>query len=373
MLNLSTSRKYLIWGTHIEALRTKLKLSEYVNIAGFVDNRICETTLKNTAVYDAKDVLDQNYFFIIVESLQDYNEIKKQLLASGKKEFTDFVYYEWIEKKLVYLHGNCHMGILNEMLSSVPEFSQRYAIYPYTAIHNNKAGFVDENILKNTDVFIHQDIQKDNAFGYRFSDEYLLPQLNRHCLTMTIPNLFGLGNIYFPQSYENERNPRLNVDKNGMFPQGDRFIDQCVANAMDVDQILRSIEEEAPFTEAEIHNNFNVYMKKISDREKNWDISIHDFILNNYQTHQLFYNPGHPTNFVMAEIAKQVLHKLDICGNPHCERTMDNHEEIVYPCVRKALSLNWKQTELRKGRFAKKIKDKMDIREYVTEYIWWNY
>jgi DNA polymerase-3 subunit alpha len=25
------------------------------------------------------------------------------------------------------------------------------------------------------------------------------------------------------------------------------------------------------------------------------------------------------------------------------------------------------------NQYAKKIKDKMDIREYVTEYIWWNY
>ena len=373
MVQLSTSRKYLIWGTHIEAWRSKLKFSEYLNIEGFVDNNVRETTLKGDPIYHSADVLDKPYFFIIVETLENYNEIKKQLMASGKKEFIDFIYYDWIEKKLVYLHGNCHMGILNPMLSSVEEFNEQYAIYPYTAIHNNKDGFVDENILKNIDVFLHQDIQKDNAYGYPFSDEYTLPQLKEDCLRIAIPNLFGLGNIYFPQFYWNERNLHLNVDQNGMFPHGDKFIDRCVENAVDTDEIIRLIEEGSPFTEEEILDNFHMYMNKIRERQNNWDISIYEFILQNYQTHQLFYNQGHPTNIVMAEIARQVLKKLGICGEPDTERTMDNHEEIIYPCVAKTLSLTWKQTELRKSRFAKKINPKMDIREYVKEYIWWNY
>ena len=158
-----------------------------------------------------------------------------------------------------------------------------------------------------------------------------------------------------------------------MFPHGDKFIDRCVENAVDTDEIIRLIEEGSPFTEEEIWDNFHLYMKKIGERQKNWDISIYDFIQKNFQTHQLFYNQGHPTNIVIAEIAKQIFHKLGICGDPYSEKTMDNHEEIIYPCVIKALSLNWKQTELRKSRFAKKLKAKMDIREYVKEYIWWNY
>ena len=149
MVKLSPSKKYLIWGTRIGALKLKNRLSKHFNIEGFVDNNISERFIKNDIIYNPLDVLDKPYFFIIVATLQNYNQIKKHLITSGKREFIDFIYYAWIEKKIVYLHGNCHMRVLDIMLSSVEEFNEHYTIYPYVLIQDNKDGFIDENILNN--------------------------------------------------------------------------------------------------------------------------------------------------------------------------------------------------------------------------------
>ena len=213
----------------------------------------------------------------------------------------------------------------------------------------------------------------NNKDGYKLSDEYIEQYLNKNCLNITVPNLFGFGKAFFPQFCWNKRNKPLNADRNGMFPHADIFIDKCVENSKNEDEIVQLIQEGEPFTEKEILDTFNESMKKLLERQSNWDISIYDFIQNNYQKQQLFYDQGHPTNIVMAEITKQVLKKLNIHGEPYCEQAMDAHEEFVYPCVSKALSLNWKQEEIRKSTDAKKIEDIMDLKEYVKEYIWWCY
>lgn len=50
---------------------------------------------------------------------------------------------------------------------------------------------------------------------------------------------------------------------------------------------------------------------------------------------------------------------------------MDEYEELLYPCVSKALGLNWDQKYLRQHSL-RKLCEKMDAEEYIKEYIWWN-
>lgn len=372
MLKIPKQRKCLIWGTGFEGLRFRYTICDEVNIVGFVDNYANESSFKGDVIYRPENVMGDEYYYFIATSESVYLEIKKQLINEGKQEFKDFAYYKWYLNKLIYLHGNCHMKILQQMLLSVEEFEKNYSIYPLTLIFESN-GEIDENVLRNIDIFIHQDIRIENAFGYKQCDEYVRKYLDEKCLDITVPNVLGYGKAFFPQDKWNQRNKILNKDRNGMFPYGDIFIDNCIQKSMTTEEIVLEILEGNPFSKQEIEDNFNLYMGKLLERQKNWDFEIYDFIMENYKEHQLFYNQGHPTNIIMKEIAKKTLRKLGIEGEPYCEEIMDMYEEFVYPCVANVLSLKWSQKEIRKSKIARKIAMKMDMEEYVREYVWWCY
>lgn len=84
----------------------------------------------------------------------------------------------------------------------------------------------------------------------------------------------------------------------------------------------------------------------------------------------MFYDRGHPTNIVIREIVSRLLDELGVDGIPGDAEEMNNHEEFVYPCVARALGLNWKQEEIRKGKNRRKVR-KMDMIEWLEEYAWW--
>lgn len=324
---------------------------------------------------EAKSLGLESYFIILAMTENAYAEIKRQLYEAGYKEFENFAYYQFFLKKIALLHGNCHMTIIRRFLLSSEKFSNQYVIYPLPAIQNIKEKYIDEQVLENCDLFIHEDIRADNEFGFGLSDEYILPKLKGECVKITIPNLFGMGGAFFPQVTGNRHNPAIrgNQDKNGIFPHGDIVIDRAVEMGKKEKEILSLMEGE-PFSEEEIQNNFWRYMNKIQERERNWDISIYDFISMNYKKKKLFFDPGHPTNIVMKEIALGILKKLGmedekIC----CKEEMNSHEVFVYDTVRKALGLEWRDIEIRKGMNGKKLAAKMAREEYVKEYLFWCY
>lgn len=380
MLSLKQNVKYVVWGTGIRAAQFSYINKKTVNIEFYIDNQVERDDWffmgKRVLNYDeAQSFGLENYFIIVATNENAYAEIKRQLCEAGHKEFENFSYYQFFLKKIVLLHGNCHMAIIRKFLLSSEKFSKQYVVYPLPAIHNMKGKYIDEQALKNCDLFIHEDIRADNEFGFEFSDKYILPKLRKECVKITIPNLFGMGTAFFPQVTGNEHNPAIrgNKDKNGIFPHGDTVIDRAVEMGKKTEEILSLIEKDN-FSEEDIHNNFRQYMNKIQDREKNWDIPIYHFISMNYRKKKLFFDPGHPTNVVMREIALGILRKLGIEDEKiDCKEEMDSHEMFVYDVVRKALGLEWQDVEIRKGRNGKKLADKMTRDEYVKEYLFWCY
>ena len=92
--------------------------------------------------------------------------------------------------------------------------------------------------------------------------------------------------------------------------------------------------------------------------------------MDNFRDKQLFYDQGHPTNFVIREIVLKLMKLLGIEGTPNEAAEMNIHEEFVYPYVTEALNLKWQQKYIRKRDSAKKLKP-MDLITYVQEYVWW--
>ncbi len=374
--------RYVVWGTGVHAAQFLYGNQNLTYIEFFIDNNA--SAGQNECLFFGKKVLKFNdiqkdylekFFLILATSKKVYMAISRQLHEMGYREFINFAYYQYFDKRVVLLHGNCHMDIIRRFLLSSESFADNYAVYPLPLIQDIEEKCIEENVLRHCDLFIHEDIRAENEFGYKLSDEYVLPRLKKECKEITVPNLFGMGQAFFPQMIWNEHNPPLcgGKDTNGFFPFADTVIDEAVKREENYEEILSFIQGEV-FLAEEIQKNFWTYMEKIREREKKWDIPIYDFIIRNFKKKKLFYDPGHPTNVVMKEIALGILEKIGITDDHiFCEEKMDSVEGFVYDFVRETLEIEWEDNEVRKGSWAKKLGTKMTKEEYIREYLFWCY
>lgn len=320
------------------------------------------------------------YIVIAVGRISTYLELAGQLNELGLVEFDDYIYYKWLDKKLVLLHGNCHMHIIKSYLESSNKFAEKYEFYPNPLICNNKEGKIADKVFDYCDLWIHEDIQEDNEYGYLLSDVYIrgkwLGGGNYNKKEIIIPHLFGMGNAFFPQAAWNRRNEAINnaKEKNGMFPHADIIIDKCVEKGMKVEDIIAFCKGDSALERNVIIDNFNKYMDKIKKREKAWDIKIYDFIMENYKKNKLFYDGGHPANIIFKRICIDILREINIVGEDlHTNIFLDDFENPVYPTVKKCLKLEWNEYEIRKSQTGRKMCDHMDFDEYIREYLWWSF
>lgn len=265
------------------------------------------------------------------------------------------------------------MSFISAFLKSSKEFKTKYSIADIPPIFEIKKE-ISPALLKICSLFIHEDIRPDNQFGYKLSDEYILPQLNRNCKIICVPNLFGFGEMFYPNYVENKKNfpLLLGTEWNGMFPHGCKIIEEGLSLKKTVDEIFIQVSSPSAIPKKDIIRNFKSYIEKLEKREKNWDIKIVNFIKKNYKKVQLFYDRGHPTNFLMEEICRELLALLGMNGKGiHINWSMDTHEEFVYPCVKSTLKLRWSQFSIRNSSSAKKMTATMNLHEYVNEYVYW--
>lgn len=374
MVHVGNARKIALWGTGLEAVR--FMYSTDLNVELVIDsNRVLDDwTFRGLPVKKTTEIPNlKDYYIVIATSEGVYIQICDELLSQGLEEFNDFCYSKHIEKKLVVVHGNCHATLIKKMLTSVELFNNEYAIYPLSAICGIKEGYIRDGLLKNCDVFIHQDIRPDNSYGYRFSDEYILPKVREGAVKITIPNLYGVGRMIFPKvtRYTNPQWILAGRDHNGMFPHKNELIEELVKNGKGIEEIIDTLKGRC-ISEQEILCNFENEIEKIRIREQNWDIKMSQFILNNYKEKKLFYDHEHPTNIILEEIALQVLKILGICDvKVECTDRNDLYEEPVLPWVKEVLGMKWEQEYIREGNSGRKIKVNMTLDDYVREYVWW--
>ena len=367
-------RDVVIYGTGINALKCVSFLEQNgIEIQYMLDGRDGIGRFKNYSVYKPVHEKLKNKFIVVASSYETYFTIKKNI--GPMQEFKDFIYYLWIDKKMVFLHGNCHMDVIEGYLKSSDEFAKEFAIYPTPRICTKKK--LNEKIIKYMDVWIHEDIRSNNVFGYEYSDEYVGKFIKKNAIRIVMPHLYNLGVGFFPHAREtNDKNaPLLNgAYENGFFPHRDNIIDKCINESMPLEEIYSYVNEDNILPEEYTVNNFNIYIEKIKQREKAWDIKILDFILENYKKYKLFYDMGHPTNIVLKKISVEILAYLGIKDdNIHTDTKLDYHEVPIYPWIRKVLKMEWKEEFIRIDKDAIKCKDTMDIKEYIKEYVWWCY
>lgn len=165
-------KEIVIWGTGLEAEELYYHIrNKDIRVLYFLDNNAEPGKLHGCEVKkpDRENTQD---CFIVVATSRWYGQIAEQLRSYGRREIKDFVLYKAWNKQIVLMHGNCYMGVLGHFMRTSEEFNSKYYIYPAPLVHENTKGYIEPELLTNSDVLIYQDIRNNNKFGEKLSAEY---------------------------------------------------------------------------------------------------------------------------------------------------------------------------------------------------------
>lgn len=286
-------------------------------------------------------------FFYLISTAKFYEEIKKILLAMGLLEFEDFIPSLLVEKELCLIYANCYGISIYQGLTSSEAFSTKYYIYPIKPIHLLENA-IEEQILQHCNLLIYQDIRPDNWRGYAFSAEYVTSKLNESTKKIIIPNLVGMGSVFFLQG---EHRPYVNQD----YPFLDKNIDEMLKHGLTKMEITDRICSGETYSKELIMRNLYITVEKFRKRESLWDVKIIEYIMNHYPKSKCFYDIFHPTNDIFNEIVNEILKILDLGSTFFIKGDMGEYEMMMYPEVEHTLGVKWRQS--------------IDRQKYISDYI----
>ena len=298
---------------------------------------------------------------------------ENELTESGLEEFTDYIYERYINKKLVVVYGNCHTTVISQYLQACEEFNEDYAVYPIKPIHTiSDISYFEEPIFRYCNVFIHQSIQKKNRYGEEYSSESIISKLPKACVTISIPNVYKLPTCFFPQ-YTKEQEFKSRSGASVFFR--DSILDGLAAKGFFTRKAAKDYLQKKHFEEEKLSYSLEEFFCKVEMRERDWDIKCLDYIKNNYQQTQLFYDPNHPTNDFLFFVVEELLKYMGIKYNKRkleCAEVdvLSGYEMPILPEVKKYYGMTFQDhDELRVSSYNKVRLGKMDLKQYIRQYL----
>lgn len=380
--------KVVIYGAGFEAERFLCLKEKELDIEFFID-KIANRTFHGKPVYTIDEVQSvQEKKILVAASEIGYREISKVLDAKGLIEFRDYMSIYNYHKKFVILYGNCHMIVISKYLQQQVEFYKNYYIRNF---YIGQKIAPSENELKHCDILIGQDIRKDNELG--MPDIGSLIKLAAACQKVIIPNLYGYK-FFWPQvlgRFDNIENWHIGDDRipendmnnlsynargpvKWMIGWRDKYIEEELKKGNNVDQIYEKCMSRDIFRSDEIEKTFQGAIDSLLEREKACDITISDYILENYRDKELFYDPGHPTNIIFREYVRRILKVLNISKTEFCDCgfQLDSSEIFIYECVRKSLGLKYAKRYLKHYETRGTLWNRpISVKEYIMQYQLW--
>lgn len=133
-------KKYIVYGTGINAVKFLLEYG-----LGCIDFFIKEK--KELKEFYGKPVLslsnmiwDKAKMIVVASSDAVYFQIKQDLEQYGFSEFSDFIYYRLLNKKIACIYGNCHTAPIRKGLELSKEFNNIYGFYSLKQIQQMQLG-----------------------------------------------------------------------------------------------------------------------------------------------------------------------------------------------------------------------------------------
>ena len=214
-------------------------------------------------------------------------------------------------RKKVVIYGNCHMTSVGDVLSHVKGFTSAYELCEILPIFQiDGAGYFENPVFSECDIFIHQSIRKNNRYGEEFSSENVIKRLKNTCKVIAVPNLYHMPMCVFPQYMEKEELTRDSSGQTWFFR--DQIVEDGFLKGEKLSQIKNDYLNINYYSRQEIQEKWNAFIDKVKAREQEWDIKISSFIKEEIHESQLFFDPNHPTKKVIEYIVTNILDLLDV-------------------------------------------------------------
>lgn len=372
-MSVVATKKYVLYGIGVGAENFLYQNQDVIrNISFCIDRKNVKTfyglEVRHLEDVDVLQLINTHYFIIAAGDDRTFAEIKKELCRYGLKEWEHFIWSRAFRRKVVVINANCHGDAVKEYLWLSASFCNNYIIYPISAVHLSE-GSIDIALLRHTDVYIHQDIRKENPISYQLSDEYVRQFLSRSVIDICIPNLVGMGNWMYPSLRGMEK--VINPGKESVYVlYSDQVLEEAAKECHTYEEI-RKFWTGYKYEESIMENNFTICMNKLKEREKNWDIKIYDYIINNYREIPCFTDASHPSKYVMKVIGRQIAQIMgltDIADDGY-ESNLGMKVSIMN-CILEYFQLDFQVScERRKEYLGRMTVSEID--DYIKAYFWW--
>lgn len=272
-------------------------------------------------------------------------------------------------KKLIVAYGNCQINDYYKCMRRCEDFNAKYecAYFKYLDYPRWKEDRL-EYLMRICDVLLHI----RDTFDKKFRDCRKFVEINnKECLCIGIPAYSFRG--YFPQSNTHiQEKAKYDIihETFNTFHREDVCLNNLIENGFTLEEIMHRIKDLTFFDESAIINNIKTSLWQLNVMDRLSDISIYDFVKDNYKKHRLFKDPVHFSDILIFYIVKQIMVKLDcIVPDDFGEGTIHKFTEMpIYPCVASCLGLEWCKEEERTALRLNKDIIYVSFDEYITRY-----
>ena len=208
--------------------------------------------------------------------------------------------------KLVLLYGNCQIVIC--VYEYIKYFYKNIILWKsYNLIENNQP--INYDILQNADIFIYQPI--NDSFGI-YSIKDMNKYLKENCIKIIVPFIFL--NSFFPLT-----NKAVAVTLDGVIDKREDKYKNMILNQDIIIELNKKYSREEII---ELYKNdqidfnyqkmFEENISRMKEKEKECNIKVVDFILDNYKYYQLVKNHLHPNGILIYHYVKQIFKILNL-------------------------------------------------------------
>ena len=275
--------------------------------------------------------------------------------------------------KKVVIYGNCHTESIISLLRIVPAFNMEYEIQDTLPIQSIKdPKYLHREEFTSCDLFIHQSIWEKNRYGVEYASSSIISRMKATTRVIAIPNLYHMPMCFFPQ-YSNEKELTFWKGETCFFR--DSIIDSDFKNGKTIKRIVVDYHSKGRYSEEQLSSSYQLFIGNVRKREEEWDVKVSSFIEENYKREKLFYDPNHPSVFLIGYITEQLLNLLDIHYHfsieelNHCYQ-LDSFEMPIHQDVINCFGLNIKENSIRKSINGRKVyRQEMHLKEYIKQYV----
>ncbi|AFC30361.1 WcbI family polysaccharide biosynthesis putative acetyltransferase [Paenibacillus mucilaginosus] len=262
-------------------------------------------------------------------------------------------------KRNCIIYGNCQvLPIRNHLLTS-STFTKYFNILELPVHLLDKVAGISDHYLTNCELFIYQHVSP--SFSPVLSTDYIMTKLPANAIRISYPNCYFTG--YFPHYIKDPGFPD--------FPYADTGVMALVQQGKPIHEILAILSDPDYYSHHHVTTILNSTLIQLRSREKDLNISISNYIENNFRDQYLFYTVNHPKFYVTSYIARQIISMLGISGHEIADISFEPYfhswTQPIYPSVIKHLNLSFISSQDR--CFAAFGKFNLSFQEYMMQHI----